>query len=117
MIFLLSCMSMQRMTEFEETPEVDRLDWDEWNTTHIWERHNLTREEVEEAIAGETIARASRKNRFLVLGPTRAGRLLAVVIGAVPDEPGAYYTVSARPASRQERRYYREQQAKGGEGR
>jgi uncharacterized DUF497 family protein len=112
------------MAEFEEAPEVDRLDWDAWNLEHIT-KHGITREQVEEAFAsGETIARATRKNRFLVLGPTQVGRLLAVVIGPLPpsppppegespDEPGAFYTFSARPASRQERRYYRQQ--KGGE--
>jgi uncharacterized DUF497 family protein len=104
------------MTEFQEAPEVDRLDWDEWNTAHI-ATHGVTREQVEEAVAGETIARATHKNRFLVLGPTQAGRLLAVVIGPVPNQPGVYYTFSARPASRQERRYYREQHEKGGEER
>ena len=104
------------MTEFAEAPEVERLDWDGWNTEHI-AKHGITREQVEEAIAGDTVARATRKNRVLVLGPTQAGRLLAVVLGPVPDEPGAYYTFSARPASRQERRYYREQHEKGGDER
>lgn len=103
------------MAEFEEAPAVDRLDWDAWNLEHIT-KHGITREQVEEAIASsETIARETRKNRFLVLGPTQAGRLLAVVIGPAPNEPGAFYTFSARPASRQERRYYRQQ--KGGERR
>jgi uncharacterized DUF497 family protein len=99
---------MHCMTDVEEMPEVARLAWDEWNTAHI-ATHGITREQVEEAIAGETVARATRKHRVLVLGPTQAGRLLAVVIGPVPDQPGAYYTFSARPASRQERRFYREQ--------
>ena len=39
--------------------------------------------------------------------------MLAVVIGPVPEQPGLYYTFSARPASRQERRRYDE--AVGGE--
>jgi uncharacterized DUF497 family protein len=103
------------MTEFAEAPEVDRLDWDAWNLEHI-AKHGVTREQVEEALtAGVTIARQTRKLRFLVLGPTQAGRLLAVVIGPVPNAPGAFYTFSARPASRQERRYYRQQN--GGEPR
>ena len=96
------------MTGFEEEPVIEWLVWDGWNIGHI-AKHGISRGEAEEAIAGETTAQATRKNRFLVLGPTRAGRLLAVVIGPVPNEPGAYYTFSARPASRQERRYYREQ--------
>jgi uncharacterized DUF497 family protein len=95
------------MTHWEESPEIERLDWDEWNSEHI-AKHGLTREAVAEALEGETIARASYKERFLVLGPTRSGRLLAVVIGPVPGQPGAFYTFSARPASRTERRFYHE---------
>jgi hypothetical protein len=68
---------------------------------------------VEEAVFGETVVRGARKGRFLVLGPTQAGRMLAVVIGPVPGQPGAFYTFSARPASRSERRFY--QAVKAGE--
>lgn len=46
----------------------------------------------------------------MAIGVTDAGRILAVVLDAEP-EAGAYYPVTARPASRQERRLYRE--AKG----
>ena len=92
--------------------DVDRLVWDGWNTDHI-AKHGVTPEDVKEVVAGEPIARKTYKNRLLVLGLTRAGRMLAVVIGPVPDDPGAYYPFSARPASRQERRHY--QQVKGGE--
>ena len=95
------------MTLEEDRPEIERLVWDVWNTEHI-ALHAVTRGEVEEAIAGDIVARATYKNRFLVLGPTRAGRMLAVVIGPVPGQPGAYYTFSARPASRSERRFYLE---------
>jgi len=103
---------MQRMTPEEESPELARLDWDTWNSEHI-ARHGVTREQVQEAVAGDTVTRATYKSRFLVLGPTRAGRMLAVVIGPVPGQPGAFYTFSARPASRSERRLYSD--AKGGE--
>jgi uncharacterized DUF497 family protein len=101
------------MTFDDERPEIEHLVWDVWNTEHI-ATHAVTRNDVEEAVRGETVARATYKNRFLVLGPSR-GRLLAVVIGLVPDQPGAYYTFSARPASKSERRYY--QDVKGGEQR
>ena len=102
------------MTDVEELPEINRLVWDDWNRDHI-AKHGITPGEVEEAIGGDTSARATYKRRLLVLGPNLAGRLPAVVIGPVPDEPGDYYTFSARPASRQERRFFREQ--KGGEER
>ena len=95
------------MTEPDDFPEIEQLVWDVWNSEHI-ATHGVTREQIEEAVAGDTVARATYKNRFLVLGPTRTGRMLAVVIGAVPSQPGAYYTFSARPASRAERRYYQD---------
>ncbi len=48
-----------------------------------------------------------------MLGPAPDGRILAVVIGPVPNEPdGVYYVFTARPADRSERRSYHEQ--KGG---
>ena len=94
------------MTPHEESPEIEQLVWDIWNTEHI-ATHAVTRDDVKEAISGDTVTRATYKNRFLVLGPSH-GRLLAVVIGPVPGQPGAYYTFSARPASRSERRYYRD---------
>ncbi len=93
-----------------ESAEIERLVWDVWNTEHIG-THGVSRDDVEAAVAGDTVAQATYKNRFLVLGQSR-GRLLAVVIGPVPGQPGAYYTFSARPASRSERRYY--QTVRGG---
>jgi uncharacterized DUF497 family protein len=96
---------MQRMAIAHENPEIAWLFWDDWNREHI-AKHRVTPSEVEEAVFGETVVRGSRKRRFLVLGPTQAGRMLAVVVGPVPGQPGAFYTFSARPASRSERRFY-----------
>ena len=101
------------MTSEDESLEIEQLVWDSWNIEHV-ANYEVTRDDVEEVITGDTVTRAAYKHRFLVLGPSR-GRLLAVVIGPVPGQPGAYYTFSARPASRSERRYY--QDLKGGEER
>jgi uncharacterized DUF497 family protein len=95
------------MTMWDEEPEIERLAWDDWNLEHIT-KHHVTRDEVEQVIAGETVARATYKNRYLALGRTRGGRLLAVVIGPEPGQPRVYYTFSARPASRAERRLFDE---------
>ena len=95
-----------------DTPEIDQLVWDDWNSKHI-AKHRVTRDEIAEVIAGETVTQETYKQRFLVLGETLSGRLLAVVIGPDPIRAGAYYTFSARPASRQERRLF--QQLRGGE--
>src|SRR5688572_4028747 len=92
-------------------PRIDRLDWDDWNRDHI-AKHAVLPEEAEEVVAGRSIYRASYKNRVAVTGPTVAGRMLTVIIGEVPNQPRTFYVFSARPASRQEQREYR--QLRGG---
>ena len=56
--------------------------------------------------AGRFIYWESYAGRFVVVGPTLAELTLAVVLE--PDDSGMYYVVTARPASRRERRLYRE---------
>lgn len=94
---------------------VRRLTWDAWNVAHI-ARHGITQDEVETVCHGDPIIfKQSYKNRLVILGPDHDGRILAVVIGPVPNEPsGIYYAFTARPADRAERRFYH--QAKGGQG-
>ncbi len=92
-------------------PHIDRLVWDAWNRDHI-AKHGVRSEEVEEVVAGEPIYRQSYKQRLAVTGPTIAGRMLTVILGAAPDQPSTYYVFSARPASREDRGEY--QQQKGG---
>lgn len=87
-----------------------RLIWDTWNVPHI-ARHQVTPEEVEQVCQGDPVELQSYAGRLLLIGPTEAGKMLAVVLS--PLGRGVYYPVTARPASRKERRYYREQ--KGGE--
>jgi uncharacterized DUF497 family protein len=69
-------------------------------------------EEAEEVVAGEPTIRETYKQRLQLVGPTLAGRMLSIVVGPVPDQPGVYYVFSARPASRKERGAYA--QEKGG---
>ena len=91
---------------------IDRLAWDDWNRQHI-AKHDVTLKEVEEVASGDAIQLQSYKGRIVLVGATRAGRVLAVVVGAVPGEPGAYYVFSARPASRKEQRYHLERHRGG----
>jgi uncharacterized DUF497 family protein len=49
-----------------------------------------------------------RLGRLILIGPTDAGKMLAVVLD--PLGIGVHCPVTARPASRKERRYDREQQ-------
>ena len=89
--------------------DVERLEWDEWSIRHVRKRHGIHPEVVEAVCHGGYITLASCKNRIVVIGPEPGGRILTVVIGPVPEQPGVYYTFSARPASRKERRLYSQQ--------
>lgn len=84
---------------------VERLEWDAWNREHI-QKHGVTEVEVAEAVASATIQRRTYKGRTMIIGPDAKRRILAIVVGPVPGDPGDYYVFSARPASRRERRRY-----------
>ena len=92
-------------------PAIDRLLWDDWNRDHI-AKHAVLPEEAEEVIAGLPRVNETYKQRLRLVGPTLAGRMLSIVVGAVPDRPGVYYAFSARPASRKERAMH--EQTRGG---
>ena len=65
-------------------PDVGRLIWDPWNIGHI-ARHDVTPEEVEQVCRGPHVERVVLERRG----------------------PDAYFVITARPASRKERRIYR----------
>lgn len=90
---------------------VRRLIWNERNIAHI-ALHDVIPEEVEDVCHGSPSASETYKGRLRIVGPTRAGRMLTVILDPEP-EPGVYYPVTARPASRKERRGREERQ--GGE--
>jgi uncharacterized DUF497 family protein len=86
------------------------LVWDPGNVAHI-ARHQVTPDEVEQVCHGEPIESQAYAGRIMLIGPSQAGRLLSVVLDT--EGAGAYYPVTARAASRKERRIY--QQERGGE--
>lgn len=55
---------------------------------------------------GDYIVEPGHSGRSVVVGPTRDGRMLPVVIE--PECAGVFFPVTARPASRDERRRYAE---------
>jgi uncharacterized DUF497 family protein len=91
-----------------DLPHIDHFVWDGWNREHIT-KHGVRPDEAEEVVAGEPYVRETYKQRLHVVGPTATGRILSIVIGAVPDQPSVYYVFSARPASRKERSNYDQQ--------
>ncbi len=93
---------------------IRRLGWDPWNVAHI-ARDRVAPEEVEEVCIRHPVTSVTYAGRLRVIGPTRAGRVLTAIL-APDDEPGVYYVVTARPASRKERRRYRELRGGGDDG-
>lgn len=90
---------------------IRRLIWDSWNVSHI-ARHQVSPEEVEQVCHNDPFSDTGKKGRIRLIGPTDGGRMLSIILDP-EEEAGVYYPVTARPASRKERRYYNEQ--KGGE--
>ena len=86
-----------------------RLARDDWNRDHVG-RHGVTPGEVEAVLAGEYMALESYKGRTFVIGANRPSLVLAVVVGPMPNEPGACYVFTARHASLKGRRYCSQQQ-------
>jgi uncharacterized DUF497 family protein len=61
----------------------DSFVWDDRNVEHI-ARHRVEPEEVEEVFTEQPLIRRARDGRYLALGRTEAGRLLAVVFVRLP---------------------------------
>lgn len=76
------------------------LVWDAWNIQHIW-RHKVEPFEVEEAITRQIRVDKSYKGRLMIFGETKTGRILAIIL---EREESNYYVLTARSASRRERR-------------
>ena len=89
---------------------VARLRWTPSNVAHI-ARHGVRIAEVEEVVAGERIVEPGHSGRYVLIGPTASGRMLAVVLE--PEGAGVFFPVTARPASRKERRRF--ENTRGGE--
>ena len=81
------------------------LRWDDWNIAHV-ARDQVTPTEAEEICHGEFLLLQGKKRRIILLGPTADERMLALVLEHEGD--GNYYPITARPASRKERSWYRE---------
>lgn len=81
---------------------IDQLVWDEENEWHIWDRHRLRPDDVEQAVTSHDVMYRSRSGRVVLRGRTRKGHILVVVLAPGFSET-SWYVVTARPASRKER--------------
>lgn len=84
---------------------VKKLVWDAWNIAHI-ARHDVLPEEVEQVCTNRHITLKTYSHRYLVAGHTDQGRVISVIL--TPKGSGVYYPITARSASRKERRIYQE---------
>ncbi|SRR6266446_7486962 len=84
---------------------IKKLVWDAWNIKHI-ASHHVVPEEVEDVCyTGNAQHEEANKGRIRVTGVTQKGHILSAFLDPEPEE-GVYYVVSARPASRPERKDY-----------
>ena len=81
--------------------EIKKLIWNEWNVFHIV-KHQVTPVEVEEASHSVLGVFKSYKGRWVVIGTTIKGRVIAIVLSSKGNDE--YYVVTARDASKKERR-------------
>jgi uncharacterized DUF497 family protein len=86
------------------------FEWDDGNRGHIWQRHQVRSEDVEQAMADPSrVARAAAQDRGEfregIIGMTEAGRLLVVIF---TWREGLIRVVTARPARPEEAEAYLE---------
>ena len=90
------------------------LQWTPGHEAHIL-RHAVVPREVQEVCEGNPLSERGHQGRTVLIGPTKAGRMLTVVLDLLVG--GAYLPVTARPASRKERARYRDRQGTNGDER
>jgi uncharacterized DUF497 family protein len=80
--------------------------WNPWNEEHIG-AHNVEVEEAEEVLlrARPPFPLAQDDQKYLVWGPTEAGRLLQVIFVIDPDD--TIFVIHARPLTEKEKKRFR----------
>jgi uncharacterized DUF497 family protein len=90
--------------------DVRILQWNPGVIAHI-ARHGVAPREVEEVRQGDPIQAPAYDGRIMLIGPTRSNKMLSVIVAHERD--GVYKVITARPASRKERRRYLERLSQG----
>ncbi|MBI2326926.1 BrnT family toxin [Candidatus Curtissbacteria bacterium] len=85
---------------------VDTLIVEEDRLGHI-AKHGVTLKEILEIISQDYIYIEGKHGRWLLIGKTKMGRFLTVVVGSRPEK-NTRGLVTARPSSREERSFYKE---------
>lgn len=92
---------------------IRQLTWDNWNVEHI-AQHNIIPDEVQEVCNSDRIEREGHKQRIFLVGPTKKGRMLSVILEPT-ENPEIYRPITAYDASKQSIRDYQEETKKAGE--
>lgn len=80
--------------------------WDEETIEHIWERHQLGIEEVDEAFHDpKALIHSGKYGRQVVYGRTEGGRYLTIIIKF--ESKQVAWLITARPMIDSEKRRYR----------
>lgn len=84
--------------------EVDQLVWDQANSEHIWLKHKVSQDEVEQVVYDKEHKAVLLKNgRVLLLGASKEGRLISIVLSPKNIKKTIWYPVTARSPSKKER--------------
>jgi uncharacterized DUF497 family protein len=82
------------------------LVWDSWNLEHI-KKHNVSKYEVEIAFKDKKLITESYRGRTVLISKTKRGRLLTIALSFEKQKDA--YVVSARDASKKERKIYNDE--------
>jgi hypothetical protein len=88
---------------------VKKLFWNKRNVAHIW-RHKVTPTEVEQACRSRHVTFETYGKRILLVGLTNKARYISIVLAS--KGVGVWLPITARPASRKERRLYKSARSK-----
>lgn len=80
---------------------VKKLLWDKWNLEHI-KKHNVSKDEVKKAGKNILFSVKTYNNRLRTV--SRVGKRLISLILSPQAEKGVYYPITARDASKNERK-------------
>lgn len=87
--------------------KVEFLDWTQKVVDKIWQKHQLTSEEVEEAIWNDKpLFKRIGSNLYSVFSQSLSGRYLFIVLKRL-NRNTEYKVITAREMQPKEKRYYR----------
>lgn len=86
--------------------QIDTLIIQEDRPAHI-SKHQVTIDEVFEVIAGDYVYIQAKLGRWQLIGKTKKRRFLAIIVGE-RSANNTFGLVTARPANKKERSFYRE---------